>query len=468
MDQIDDEVDRLATEAHIQNFGQTPSQLITKDPHPHCLEVVQCWAPLCRKVTNFNFSSLNSYRPPGQYGGKRTRHGQILNIHVVSDTVYAVHSNLVIATYKWAPKTQGIFPFSWKNDKRKQLCAPTATRIFLPECELGREASDKLDTFDRKSSKDCKMPTYLYRYDGNSNQFSVGLIANNSNVLSSSSAYLVSSGYFDDSIKLHSLDGLKLRCEASVTSGNGQVTCLAVDDVDHTIIATGATDGTCRVWAVNNSHIASALADTYVQTLQGCTASEMAKTNDYGVSSKSNSETIDMLHILWGHNTPISCIVLNSDLDLIVSGSVGGLLCIHSMRSGIFIRCINFDHSIRCLAISQSDGTIIIHLTDGQLISCTPNGVVLAAIPSADSIICMEIAMQQQNILLTGGEAGILCFRSIHNLELKHSIDISYHGPVQSLALSKPDDQNLADTASQQFLFVGSDDGVVSIIASSA
>ena len=34
IDKVTDEVQRIAIEGHIQNFGQTPSQLITKEPHP--------------------------------------------------------------------------------------------------------------------------------------------------------------------------------------------------------------------------------------------------------------------------------------------------------------------------------------------------------------------------------------------------------------------------------------------------
>lgn len=34
IDKITDEVEQKAVEGHISNFGQTPSQLITKDPHP--------------------------------------------------------------------------------------------------------------------------------------------------------------------------------------------------------------------------------------------------------------------------------------------------------------------------------------------------------------------------------------------------------------------------------------------------
>ena len=34
IDKITDDIERKAIEGHIQNFGQTPSQLIPKEPHP--------------------------------------------------------------------------------------------------------------------------------------------------------------------------------------------------------------------------------------------------------------------------------------------------------------------------------------------------------------------------------------------------------------------------------------------------
>ena len=34
IDKITDDIEKKAIEGHIQNFGQTPSQLITKEPHP--------------------------------------------------------------------------------------------------------------------------------------------------------------------------------------------------------------------------------------------------------------------------------------------------------------------------------------------------------------------------------------------------------------------------------------------------
>lgn len=51
IDKITDEVQRNAIEGHIQNFGQTPSQLIVKDPHPSRSHVEQVLGGLFSEVS---------------------------------------------------------------------------------------------------------------------------------------------------------------------------------------------------------------------------------------------------------------------------------------------------------------------------------------------------------------------------------------------------------------------------------
>ena len=55
LDKISDEVDRQAAESHIQNFGQTPSQLIVKEPHLARYAAEECWKPLINSVSVFCF-----------------------------------------------------------------------------------------------------------------------------------------------------------------------------------------------------------------------------------------------------------------------------------------------------------------------------------------------------------------------------------------------------------------------------
>ena len=58
LDKMKDEVDRVAAESQIQNFGQTPSQLIMKNPHPSRYTPELSWKPLINNV------SLHLYREP--------------------------------------------------------------------------------------------------------------------------------------------------------------------------------------------------------------------------------------------------------------------------------------------------------------------------------------------------------------------------------------------------------------------
>lgn len=52
LDKITDELDRKAAESHIQNFGQTPSQLLIKEPHPRRYPAEDCWKPLINDVSH--------------------------------------------------------------------------------------------------------------------------------------------------------------------------------------------------------------------------------------------------------------------------------------------------------------------------------------------------------------------------------------------------------------------------------
>ena len=52
MSKITDELERKATESQIQNFGQTPSQLITRDPHPCRYAADERWKPLIYNVSS--------------------------------------------------------------------------------------------------------------------------------------------------------------------------------------------------------------------------------------------------------------------------------------------------------------------------------------------------------------------------------------------------------------------------------
>ena len=67
-------------------------------------------------------------------------------------------------------------------------------------------------------------------------------------------------------------------------------------------------------------------------------------------------------HVLCGHNSPVTAISYATDLDIVLSGSQTGLLCLHAVRQGSFIRSIT--HILGApvdLVLATSPGYLIAH-----------------------------------------------------------------------------------------------------------
>ena len=54
----------------------------------------------------------------------------------------------------------------------------------------------------------------------------------------------------------------------------------------------------------------------------------------------SNDFPLVCVHVLNGHLSPITALSFSSELDLVFSGSQSGLLCLHTVKKGTFIRSI--------------------------------------------------------------------------------------------------------------------------------
>jgi WD40 repeat protein len=132
---------------------------------------------------------------------------------------------------------------------------------------------------------------------------------------------IISCGYWDDSIRVHALDGLK-DYTAHGAGHRGQVTSVQVGSQGG-VFVTGGDDCTCRVWAVDTAPHGNAHA-----------AGEF--------------ESLRCLHVLHGHRSPITALSYSPDIDLLLSGSADGLLCLHSVRKGAYIRSI--PHILGCSA----------------------------------------------------------------------------------------------------------------------
>jgi WD40 repeat protein len=445
LDKITDELNRKATEAHIQNFGQTPSQLLAT-PHPARYAPVNCWKPV---VSEYELNRLMSYTPFKQFGGSRNKsgHGPALSIEVFLDLVIVIYADLCVGSYKWAPTKHGKTPFLLKMDKIRSLSSrDMSVSKFAMEAHTGSINPSLPCSYesignwsfavvkDKESfspvSKDMTMTTQKI------------------------DATLLSCGYCDNSLKAHSIDGLRLKC--SKTGGHiGAITCLELGE-ECSLLITGGEDATCRVWTVEQPEIGNALIDSYVKTAQD------QKIND----------TLMCCLVLWGQNSAISCLAFDSDLDILISGSVDGYICIHTVRCGEFIRSLHTNDyqypdtlptkskvettGVRKLSLHK-DGIFIAHLETGMLQMRSVNGAQLGCADAGEKLNVMKMIPGGYSFV-TGGESGKVHVRSLQNLTIKYALNISDYGPVHSIAFNQP------SSSIEQFIFVGSQDGSITVV----
>jgi neurobeachin-like protein 1/2 len=263
------------------------------------------------------------------------------------------------------------------------------------------------------------------------------------NCLNDGSYRLLIYSLYNCQVKVHSLDTCQL--EASETGGHrGPIRCLGLGQ-DGGLLVTGGEDATVRVWVLDHPDMAVALSDGYVQTALG--------------QSNDGERILSCCHVLWGHETPITCLDLSSDLDVTVSGSTSGLICIHSIRRGDFIRSFQppceENKAVSRIAL-DSKGRMGVHMEDHSLHTYTINGRRLCSIDAGERLNDMKIT---EEMLVTGGDRCHVHIRSLTTLKVLSLLDLSRHGPIRCISMTPPD-----LNPATQFLFIGSDDGMITVV----
>ena len=262
-----------------------------------------------------------------------------------------------------------------------------------------------------------------------------------------SALYLLSCGYWDDTVKMHSVDNLKL-LSSDLGGHRGPIQCLAMG-TDGAVMVTGGQDATCRVWVVDHLDMALALHDGYTQT-------------SLGIPDDSGS-LLKLCHVLWGHAQPISCLAVSCELDAVVSGDLGGVICVHTIRRGELVRSIIPKAGYPCCPIRKlvldNYGTFVVHLADQSLHTHTVNDVPLRSCNADDDLNDMKICSSGE-ILVTGGVKGLLVIRWMKDLSIRSTLDLAKHGPICSITFT-PDDLN----PNPQYMFAGSQDGLITVVS---
>lgn len=193
---------------------------------------------------------LRCYTPSKQFAAKKNAQGQrsaAAKIQAFSDSVSVVYDDLTVASYKWAPTNKR---WKLKPDKLRQLARPELSRsrsvikrgtAVPPSSSIGVGNWSFGFTIGGNAKEDLRQQTVM----------PPRLMAAKADALSSAEAsgYVVSCGYWDNEVKVHSLGGCRLLCGDN-GGHRGPVTCLAMGE-DGGLMVSGGVDGTCRIWVVD-------------------------------------------------------------------------------------------------------------------------------------------------------------------------------------------------------------------------
>ena len=277
IESIKDPIQKQSIEDQINNFGQTPSQLLTK-PHPkrfkredwigpnlfsaydrqRAFHIPVGQSPILYTAPVEIKVGLSPFGKAGVSFGNPTTFEKLLSID--EELVFGIHS--------WNAGGLGTTePFSYQTDSRP------ATKRKLP-VRLSHPSSRSF-------------------------------------ALDQQHGHLFVSNCYDDSFKIISISDPVAVILDSISGGHVDViTCIVLAGDGKTLV-TGSRDATVIVWEVH-----------YTEKTRKSKVDESRK------------------KILQGHDHEVTAIAVDTDHDVVVSGSIHGILLVHSLFTGLFIRTL--------------------------------------------------------------------------------------------------------------------------------
>ncbi|KAM9305247.1 neurobeachin-like protein 1 [Gastrophryne carolinensis] len=406
LDAIADEKERKAIEGMINNFGQTPCQLL-KEPHPARLtaeEVLLRQTKLDNATLNLfqNLTELKSFFIKGISDDIPVAKAIVPKNQLRSfitqgspEILVTINQNLTIGTHGWLPYDKGISNyFTFTKD-------PTVTnqktqRFVSGPLAPGLEITSKL---------------FVVSHDGK---------------------VLFSGGHWDNSIRVTSL--AKGKVIGQHISHMDIVTCLATDICGIHLIS-GSRDTTCMIWQISQ---------------QG------------GVSGDLSAKP---LQILYGHTDEISSVAISTELDMAVSGARDGTVIIHTIRRGQYMRTLKppsdstLIMTIPNLSVSW-DGHIVIHSSlEGKgtlknknaLHLYSVNGKYLGSESLKEQILDMCVSGEH---IVTGSRQGHLSIRDLYSLSLSVT-PLTMRAPIHCVSVTKENSHILVGLEDGKLIIVG-------------
>ncbi|XP_029462161.1 neurobeachin-like protein 1 isoform X2 [Rhinatrema bivittatum] len=404
LDSIADEKERKALEGIINNFGQTPCQLLT-EPHPARLsidEITQRQAKVDPSNLFLHLPELNCFfiegisdKIPIVKAVVPKNQSRSFMSQGSPEMLVTINQSCIIGIHGWLPYDKNISNyFTFLKDQT--LTNPKTQRTISGPFTPGLEITAKL---------------FVVSHDGK---------------------LLFSAGYWDNSIRVTSLTKGKLL--AQHIRHMDIVTCLATDYCGIHLIS-GSRDTTCMIW----------------QILQQGGA-------PVGMAPKP-------MQILYGHTDEISSVSVSTELDMAVSGARDGTVIIHTIRKGQYMRTLrppcesSLVLTIPNLAVSW-DGHIVVHTciegkntlkNKNALHLFSVNGKYLVSEGLQEQISDMCVCGEH---IVMGSMQGLLSIRDLYSLSLSVS-SLTLRVPIRCVSVTKENSHVLVGLQDGKLIVVG-------------
>ncbi|KAM4698293.1 neurobeachin-like protein 1 [Rhinophrynus dorsalis] len=406
LDAIPQEKDRKALEGMINNFGQTPCQLL-KEPHPARLSAEEA----LQKQTKLENIPLNLFQNLPDL--------KSFFIEGISDEI---------------PVVKAIVP---KNQSRSFLSPGSPEYLVTVSQNLiigmhGWLPYDKTVSNYFTFTKDQTV-TNLKTQRLLSGPFAPGLeITSKLFVVSHDGKLLFSGGHWDNSIRVTSLT--KGKVIGQHIRHMDIVTCLSTDYCGIHLIS-GSRDTTCMIWQIGQQA---------------------------GVSGDMSAKP---MQILYGHTDEITSVSISTELDTAVSGARDGTVIIHTIRRGQYMKTLkppsesSLVMTIPNLAVSW-DGHIVIHsCIEGKSTLKNKNALHLYSVNGkylgSESLKehVTDMCVSGENIVL-GSKQGFLSIRDLYSLSpcLTH---LTMRVPIHCVSVTKENSHILVGLEDGKLIIVG-------------
>uniref|UniRef100_A0A1B6DB47 Neurobeachin-like protein 1 n=1 Tax=Clastoptera arizonana TaxID=38151 RepID=A0A1B6DB47_9HEMI len=376
LDAITNSVEREAVEGMINNFGQTPSQLL-KEPHPQRLTLQEALARMLKsdskkpdltlfldKLTPFNVEVSNDKDPVVFASAPRSPPKGFLQAGM-PDCLVTISKNANIGIHGWLP-----------HDRH-------SNRGFIFEIDQTLSSPKMRRNLSGSFHPSVLLHSHLF-------------------ALSHDAKLLYTAGHWDSSVHVFSL--LKNKVIASVIRHFDLVTCVALD-LCGLYLVSGSRDCTCVVWDVSHH---GGIPLRPVQTL-------------------------------YGHDKPVSCVGIATELDMVASGSLDGTVNIHTIKDGQYLRTLYppgtspLHSEISFISIS-AQGQVAIAAKDQKIHSVhvfSVNGTNLGSKYVAGRVTGLATA---GDCLVVVDDAGDLTMSRL--LGLHPVFDVPLHVPIQGVVVA--------------------------------